>query len=258
MLVRILDWNVCNENRAPPEKIVDFIFSHNPDIICLQEVPRLVLDTINSRVLGKYERVMGNDMRCGEELCFLVTLSRFPIIKWRAIQALKKGGWRSFFSSFWHNIEEHLESLRVDILVERRRVRVLNVHLEVGTGPKNRLQQFRHVLRHGIRRWTIKSAIIAGDLNIYGQGWYERFVGWLWFGLRSVELLLNEREEFERIFKKRGLKNIFREETTFSTGGVNFQFDHILVPRNTVVISRSVISEHCGSDHTPIIGEIDI
>ena len=260
MLIRIFDFNVWDENPKSAGEIVDFIFSHDAHIVCLQEVREDVLAEIQKRDRYLECAVAHDTRRTNGGLCFLVTLSRFPVIKRGVVRAKRKRGWRSIFSNWWHNITEHLESLRADVLIQQKRIKILNVHLEVGTGPKNRLQQFRHILRYGIRRRIIKHAIIAGDFNIYGQGWYERFVGWLWFGLRSRELFLDEREEFERLFKERGLKNIFRGETTFFAGGIGFQFDHIIVPHAIAerVSKIYVCEETCCSDHKPVVAEFNM
>ncbi len=260
MHIRVFDWNAWNENKKPPNDIADFIFSHNADIISLQEVSASVRDALSARAAReRYQYCVARDMKQTDgTFCFLVVLSRAPITRSRVIRSNRKRGWRSFFSSLWHNIEEHLESLRVDVRAGERRIRILNVHLEVGTGPKNRIQQFLRILRRNTKRRTIRNMIIAGDLNIYGQGWYERFVGWLWFGLRSVEFFMDEREEFERIFRHRGFANMFRGETTFSTGGVAFQFDHILVPSNITVLYKKVLNDNCGSDHQPIIVDVEV
>lgn len=267
MRLRVFDWNVYDKNKLPPEEIVRFIFSHDADVVFLQEVSQSVLDVLVREATGRYECIAGKDFRSAERLCYLVTLTRLPALYSKAVRAREKKGWRSFFSSFWYTFEEHLESLRVDIKAGERKIKTLNLHLEVGTGPKNRLKQFRHALWHGLRRFMVRNAIIAGDLNIYGEKWYPRFVGWLWFGLPSPELLMDERKEFERLFKKRGLVNVFKGETTFIAEGLSlivpifpsaqFQFDHILVPHGTKIVSRVVIKDMHGSDHFSVLAEVE-
>ena len=185
----------------------------------------------------------------------LMFLSRIPVIQSAAIRTRSKRGWRSWFS-LWKQIEEHLEFQRVDVETGEEQIRIVNVHLEVGTSPCNRLNQFKYVLRRCKRHGMIKRAVVVGDLNIFGDGWYPRFVGWLWHGFKSKWLWLNEREKFRKICEKRCLKNIFEGQPTFSIAGSEFQLDHILVPEKAAVLSHEVIEDMCGSDHKAIIADI--
>ncbi len=253
--MRVVSWNVFNRNATPPAKIADFLLAQDADVICLQEVPDPVLRELLGRDDTGYAHAVARGMRCAEHgECFLVILSRYPVIRHKKIRGNEGRGWRSFFSSVWHRLEEHLESHYIDVLTQEDRVRIFNVHLEVGTGPRNRLTQFLRVLRHSAHGKNI----IAGDLNIYGETWYQRFIGLMWFGLQFRELLMDEREEFERVFSKFRLRNMFRGRTTFCAveGAADFQFDHILLPEDAIVSSTSVFEEQCGSDHKLIIADV--
>ena len=293
--MRIVSWNIWDENPKSGAEIAEFIRAQDADVVCLQEVAAPLLETLIPSLCGAYPYYyVAKDAQCIEkdlrELGFfsrifegivyrlsdayayyitkdaqpvkkysrsLVFFSRLPVVRARAIRTRARREWLSLFAA-WTRIEEHLEFQRVDVMTPRGEVRIMNAHLEIGAGACNRLRQFKYVLRRCKRRGRIKRALIVGDFNIFGEGLYPRFVGWLGLGSGSKWLWLNERDEFEKICKKRGLKNIFKGQPTFFKGGAQFQLDHILVPKNIPVLSLKVSEEKCGSDHHLILSDVDM
>ncbi|MBI2108935.1 MAG: endonuclease/exonuclease/phosphatase family protein [Parcubacteria group bacterium] len=289
--MRVLSWNIWDENQKPATEIAQFIFAQDADIVCLQEVAAPLLHDLVSQLSGVYSwyvakdaqftqknpRALGFFARLVESVVYLLSdayahyiskdtqqsprallfLSRLPVVRVRAIRTRTKRGWRSFFTA-WTKIDEHLEFQRADVQVSNGCIEIMNTHLEVGTSPRNRLNQFKYVLKKRKRRGAIKHAIVVGDLNIFGEGLYPRFVGWMGHGFEHKWLWLNEREQFEKICKKHGLTNIFKGCSTFKIGGSEFQLDHILVPEQITVVSQKVLEDMCGSDHKPIVADIDI
>ncbi len=257
MLVRILDFNVWDENPKPAMEIVDFIFSHDADIVCLQEVREDVLRELIVRGVYHLEFARGTE---SESLgtSFLVILSKLGVKKHGVIRNTHTHSSASFFR-WWKRIKEHLESHFVLINTKNVSLQVFNMHLPVFSGPLARIRQFRKIIK---RRQAGYLHIIAGDFNIYADRWYHKFIGWLFLGHSNSDLLVDERDSFENIFKEHKLRNIFRGRTTYSLmmKMLLFQFDHIIIP-DTIAdhVSRAyVCKDSGGSDHKPIIVELDI
>jgi len=250
----VLNWNVWDENPKSADAIVEFIKSHNADIVCLQEVREGVLSAIK-QYLNNYEQAFARGMESGAGTCYLVILSKFPIETRKVIPGKPRGrGW-SFFR-FWKKIREHIESHFVILNAGACSMQVFNVHLEVSTGPLTRIKQFENVLKH---KENAGAHIIVGDLNIYADRWYHKFIGWLLFGHSNGELFFNERDLFEKVFKKHGLKNIFKNKFTYSLFWLlQFQFDHIIVSDSIRHTDIHVDDDCGGSDHQPIIAELEI
>ncbi len=293
--MRIASWNVWDENPKSGAEIAEFIRVQDADVVCLQEVAAPLLETLvpslhaayphyyvakdaqyaekDLRALGFFSRIFeGIVYRLSDAYAYyivkdaqpvkkysrsLVFFSRLPVVRARAIRTRARRGWRSFFAA-WTRIEEHLEFQRVDVKTRGGVVRIMNAHLEIGAGACNRLRQFKYVLRRCKRRGRIKRALMVGDFNIFGEELYPRFVGWLGLGSGSKWLWLNERDEFEKICKKRGLKNIFKGQPTFFKGGAQFQLDHILVPEKMTILSQKVLEDAYGSDHQFVLTDVNI
>jgi len=192
---------------------------------------------------------------------YLVILSRFNA-RCRSIR-FRHQPKRSWFARKF-GLEEGLEFHYIDIELsrgdkrEKRAVplRIFNIHLENAAGPKWRMARFNEVLRSLSKK---RKNIICGDLNVF-RAWYS----WSWRLLLFLlgypcswgELWFREHEFFQRIFEKNNFADIFSGAATHEWSGN--QLDYILVPNDFEISSHTLFSETYGSDHRPMLVEIEI
>ncbi len=268
-MLRIMGFNVYDENPKSAAEIVDFVFSHNADIVDLQEVREDVLRELLVRGIYHLEFARGTETDRGTS--YLVILSKFKIERHGVIQNTHvRGPW-------WKRIKENIESHFVLVNVDGISLQIFNMHLPAYAGPLTRARQFRRIIK---QRKPGHVLIVAGDFNIYADRWYHKLVGFIFLGHSFEELFSNtsERDSFEEMFKEHGLRNVFRHKATYSFISFMmkikvpysfisllvqmflFQLDHIIVPNEIAerILKTTVLEESGGSDHRPIIVELDM
>lgn len=255
MKITVLSWNVWFDNERLDD-IISFINEQQADVVCLQEVSQALFERLKE--LESFFVVNAIDEYHGDEPAYLVIISMHPMAKTRkpvrAIKYRKSVRTLPAWIMRWREGQEYLYA-DVEFELDERGtysdpVRFFNVHLDSAVGPWTRLQLFGQVLRHRMRKGR---NIIAGDLNVLST-WYAYLYRVLLGSWKHF--LVEEAKLFRRIFKRRKLKNIF--EGMFTHRVVDSQFDYILVPEGMDVVSKKVVADTLGSDHKPILIEVEI
>jgi endonuclease/exonuclease/phosphatase family metal-dependent hydrolase len=245
----IVSWNLWCKNRFQVRSI-HRLLQDQPDILCLQEVNPKTVTVLEG--LENYDCLVASDYfnsKKGQmseyKLVILLRRQTIQLVKHQIldIRHLTR-------HSLWDKMNRWQESLEyhfVDIMTSGGAMRVFNVHLEIGAGPKLRFEQFEFVLKnlagHGRN-------IICGDFNIFAK-WYFNLVFGLPLGYKWHEVVTNERSWFESKFRKFGFTNPFRHQVTYPF--YKHQLDHILVPNSLEIREAKVIKKLHNSDHYPIL-----
>jgi len=258
----IVNWNVYSHNRRLSEVRDAILNIHNPkpDIICLQEVPDSLLDTLHA--LDGYRMITAEDY-CEREngkkyMYYIATLSRCHTETERVF-SYKKTLLRSFVT--WAgNLEEGKQFLYIDILYNGVPLRIFNVHLNAFAKSQRRLRQFRMVCR---RRSNKKRNIMCGDFNISDR--------WLVGKLRLLDefavtgrisfkdLRIQEYEAFAHRLQIMGSKSVFKNCVTRPSWLVDLQLDDVVVPQEVKVREVYVHKENLyGSDHCLLRVQLEI
>ena len=249
MKLKLLNWNVWVFNNET-ERVLKFLREQDADVVCLQEVSAPLFEKLEHssaypvllKARDTYHKRNGD-----RQPSFLVIMARHRVVDPRAV--LFKRQKERIFAVRLLGIEEGIEFQHADILCEGKRLRFFNVHLECVAGPKRRMAQFDEVTRV----FQNGANIVCGDLNIL-RAWYAFFLRLL-FGSWD-ELWEREHDFFARVFGKHNLWNIFEGAITHDFTGN--QLDYVLVPDSVRVLSKQVFPETVGSDHKPMLVELEI
>lgn len=164
MQLRLMTWNIHRcigmDRRFDPDRVLDTLRHHNPDILLLQEVDRgvprsrkLYLDHLIADALDYpfHTWAQGHVLKQGSY--GNATLSRYPIVKRRVLDL--KRGWRKSRNCLYTRLQ----------LPHRSNLHIFNWHL--GLSAAERIHQVQRVLQsntlqHLPRRHAV---LLAGDTN---------------------------------------------------------------------------------------------
>jgi len=251
--MKIVCWNVWSGNRHCVESL-NLILSRDPDIICLQELPKRFMDY--KIFLSDYDLFFSLDYKFYEKLYRRKSLSYLLIAVKKKYNArgrkLNLSNQKSKYS-IMDNLtgwEECLESTVVEFEYDGETISLANLHLGLLPSPRTKLRQFAYVA--GLLKSN--NIIICGDLNIIPRK-YSVFLYWV-TGKFWSDFLFNERRNFESLFRGFNLKNVFRGSRTNSWPRI--QLDHILVPEEWRIRHKYVFHEaYSYSDHAMLYLEVD-
>lgn len=239
------------------DKLLQYALSYNPDVLCLQEVPTLALEKLRSQ--ETYSIAHTHDFinqREGKN-CYISTLSKDGFQKTEEITYFDKSI-KSLLNNFFYKKlgknEEMHKGLLTDFRFNNKEIRLINVRLSCATGPTNRIEQFKNVLKHLDKN---KVNMVCGDLNIVDSIPFNVVTGWA-RGFKKREWLIDERKLFEEKCMEYGLTNIFRGITTVILPFPLLQLDHILVPKGIKVKNKEVSKHTYGSDHRMLMVDLDL
>jgi len=255
----VLSWNIWSENKNIDE-IISFIKREDADFICLQEAALEVLEELEK--LSCYSIIHAHDFfyeKSGINIpTFLVVLSKFRVVGHERI-ALKKGRERPLWARLF-GWDESREYQYVDCRTPAGDLRIINAHLESCASPRRRRRQFRNVLRSVN---PLKLTIVCGDFNVWGKWYFNIFAGlfvdYNWQDWE--EWHMSEQTKFHSLVERFGFHNACGPCITYPQFVQTVdQIDYILVPSNSKerIISTTVFEDTVGSDHRPLIAEIEI
>ncbi len=212
--LKVLTANVSVRNKHK-ERMLDLIAREKPDVVFVQELNRAWADTLANTYPYKVESERKDFFGLG-------LYSRFPI---QNVEMEDPVGW-------------DVPLMRADIVVEGRRVHLVNVHLsppEGGSLTKIRLAQYPWLT--GYVASVDGPMIVAGDFNC--TMWSP-----LYTALVKSGKLVNAREG-------RGIM-----PSWMPLGGALFflPLDHVLARGMDITGSR--LTDRIGSDHCPIVAEL--
>jgi endonuclease/exonuclease/phosphatase family metal-dependent hydrolase len=254
--MKIYSWNVYYHSKTP-EKQFEYIQNLDFDILCLQEVPKHLLERFE---MLPYHAVSAIDIAYlspkKERNVYAAILSRYPIpasgeitfpriaLPSRSRLLLKlRTGWSDFHRQ---------GSVYADINTGHGLVRVFSLHLSLSS-PSDRKLQFDAVEKFFPKKAPV---IIAGDFNIIERSSVKMLC---WFTGSSVAEAMpwhRERSAVEARFKEWGLKNPLRKKVTH--GFSHSQLDHVLVPHEAKVLKAEVVKKTYTSDHHPVMVEVTL
>lgn len=256
MMMKIISWNVWVKNIDSAGNLRRLMDEFDADVYCLQEVTKELLEQIHDLEFQILDYIYCFDYRKYKDgyyqNYYLVILSKYkienPKINKISINHLTK-------RSLWDRLmkwDESIEFQYADIRIEGTWLRIFNIHLELSAGPNLRLNQFRQVLDY-FEDEAIN--VVCGDFNVYAKPSLNFLIGWA-MGFRLVEYVIHERKKFDEMFENHNLINVFEGEITFAER--KLQLDHILIPDDVEILDSEVVENTFGSDHFPLITEIDI
>lgn len=258
--MKIYSWNTYWHNKTL-DKALRFIQETDADIICLQEVVPEFLERLRSLPYHVASSVhMGRHFLDGSnEAAYNVILSRYPILASTRVTLPDSGApfrtrllVRLMRPFGWGLIANERGFLYADIAAPGGTVRVFCVHLSL-SGPSQRrleLEVVRQNLPVGLH------ALICGDFNIIDQPLLKLFNWFLGSSVFESMPWHRERTRSEMHFAETGFKNPLRGKVTH--GFSRSQLDHILVPEDCVVLNAGVSTKKYGSDHNPVVVEIEL
>ena len=257
----VFSWNMLYENKEL-QNAFNFIQETTFDIFCLQEVPEDFLTSL--KTLPYYcayvcEVELSTKLRTIKT--YSVTLSKYPIVNQEEI--ICDDIPYPFRTKMTRYLLGFLQDERVkgvtnrkaffaDVKVDGESVRIFNLHLPL-SHPTQRIKELERAMQ---KNELGERIIICGDFNIL-ETFYISILNWLLGGRISDWFLYrHERRNIELYFKKLGFFNPLRNKVTHPLS--QSQLDHILVPRNSTVISSKVMTKRLGSDHQPICVEVKL
>lgn len=250
-----------------PDNALSFIRETDADIFCLQEVPHEFLPKLEQL---PYQLAYATDFRWitdflsrskSTSICHLVILSKYPLSNIERLSAdilmFESLQYKLFrmlmhYVAGWAGPTVERGILFADVSINNSPLRIFCVHLPLYSADvrTNELSRVFENLKHGTPN------VVCGDFNILDH-WTMKPLNWF-IGNKFTQALpwFNERKEKEVLFKEAGLTNPLIGMRTQVIA--HSQLDHILVPNGTDVLERKVFQETHGSDHNPVMLQVNI
>ena len=208
-MLRVVTWNMYDWNERPFNLLGHVIDDLHADVICLQEVPEMVLRNLEDR---GYRTFSAKDQMSGEKLSHLLILVRkrrgiVPDMDSHRVETHESSpstciAARLFGFSWTMCLESHSVLLRVG----KKKVRVVNCHLPAAVPVALRRIRLDEISR---AHFGAEPTLFCGDLNTYGAWWRNALAGWI-FGVAWDELCVNEIKLLDRFAETHGLRRIFK------------------------------------------------
>ncbi|TRZ51398.1 endonuclease/exonuclease/phosphatase family protein [bacterium] len=252
--MRVISWNIRKNNRRA-KKAVQFALTQKPDVLCLQEVSQHILkhlrDIPGYSVHASYDFISKNPKRNG----YTVTVTQYPVTYEIGIpyddQSSKSILDLFLYKKLFRSIEQH-NAILITVQTALGPLYIVNTRLSCVVNTRDRLIKFQNLISNVP---TNIPTIFCGDYNVVDSQLINRLTGWL-RGFKRPDYLLNERKEFEMLFTKHNLVNIFRGRSTSVFNVPLLQLDHILIPNSLNVQKKAIFKKRFGSDHRMLFAEI--
>ncbi len=241
------------------ERALKFIRTTPYDVLCLQEVPEILLTKLKKLPLSiAYRYDMVQHFRSGDITTYNVILSPHTIENqdeivfpdyWTFLP-LRTKLFLYLLRPFKFTKASNRGGLYADLRIGTNLVRVFNLHLILAQ-PTLRLREFENAMTERDR--TVPT-IVCGDFNIL-ESFRSTPLNWMFGGKFSDSLFRHrERTEIEKHFVSHELVNVLRGKNTHPIS--RSQLDHILISHDLSVSHASVLPDRIGSDHHPISANI--
>lgn len=246
--MKLLSWNVYNFNRHL-DQALEFILSQDADVVCLQEVPGELLHKLQSFP----ELEIAYEIDCFEKgiIAYLVTVSHHKVVDHGGVNFLHKK--KSLLQKLFR-WDEGMHALWVDVEFGGHHLRIFNTHLSMGTGPNQRSRQLAEITRQFVSN---SGNVVCGDFNSFYSPLWGVLAGEL-LGVSREEFFTREVDNLAKFCNQFGLVDVIKEVITFPILGSGFRLDHILVPTPMRDSIARVLKNKPGSDHFPLVVEIEL
>jgi endonuclease/exonuclease/phosphatase family metal-dependent hydrolase len=253
-IFKISSWNICATNSRYPE-IIQHIEEQDADIICLQEVIEDALSQFKKIKGYNLSFILQAEGKKTHRNVYKIILTKHKVSKKGSFTVQKdeaKTLWAWCIKTAFGLKKINHEGIYVDI---GNKLRVINLHLDASVSPKKRLDQFITALKYLDRK---KPTIICGDFNTYGK-WYINWMPMLLMKMKLKDFFFDEIKEFQSVFKKYNLEDIFYKRNTVNLLMIFWTHaDYILVPDKLEIKSRHIDRDSVGSDHNMVIAEVEV
>lgn len=257
--MKIYSWNVLFRNKEL-DNVVAFIEKLDFDIFALQEVSEELLERLKklpyslafstnaARIYASGKTITGS----------VVILSKHPIEHSESISLpmelyQEPTAWQAKLAGrllSWGYPYQNKSGLRAEIgLLDSRRVQVFCAHLTLPFAtPSIRQKEFDFLMQ---KRSKDIPTIFCGDFNILELP-HITVLNWLSGGkLTDWIFWWRERQAFKSKFQEYSLQNPLKGQVTHSIA--LSQIDHILVSKDSRILSKKVLRTKFGSDHSPVM-----
>lgn len=252
--MKIFCWNV-NPSNSLIKNGVNWIISQNPDVVCLQEVPKYYLQALLSSIASPFVVSYALDYQNASDNrkdTYIVTIIKSQPISTKIIQYNDKNPSSLVAKVLHHRLSKtHKQHLGLSTLVhwptKNISLNIINLHLSCSIGFRDRLAELQDTLKQVDNQHL---QVVGGDLNIIRNKIVKTIVGKV-SGYSSEELRINEEDEFTQLIDQYHLKNIFSRTCTMSSAWLrpfSLQLDHILLDKQ-INEHQKKICDGFGSDH---------
>ncbi len=255
--MRIISCNVRHKNKKI-KQLLNYIFEHNPDVVCLQELPLSYVSFISNNYAGAITYTLDflNNLN-PDSSGSIVTWTKEDSVTSRELNYYDKKA-RSFLNSFYYlwlyKDTEHHSALVTDLKTALPNVNIYNMRVSCAVGSNERLDMLKNIFSS---LDTTKVNIICGDLNIPDSNFFNKITG-PFRGFTLQDYFTNEYKVFQKLLTHYGFENNFFGSNTTYTKLLSLQLDHILVPKGTLLKSHQVLPHSHGSDHRAILLDFEL
>lgn len=252
--MRIITWNIYWANKKI-RQLLEYALSHQPDIICLQEVPSHILPYLQSHSDYHLYSTVNFQNPNRDKNSYICTLTRLPHAKAKEITYHDTYEPSLLNRIFYQTVHRHRElpnAILLHVFRNQKKYCIVNARLPCAVGIHTRLELFRMLLK----KTHNTSPIVCGDLNIIDGRIFNWISGWI-RGFKRHDYRIHERKAFEMVVAKHKLVNIFYGMNTTIYRPARIQLDHILVPQHIRVLHKELSKRTFGSDHKMLLVDID-
>ena len=238
--MQVATWNMYRYNKRSLQG-VQTLLDAGHDVVCLQEVPEHLLDSITK--LTPHHAVCRELVwKKGTQKTFLVTLSQHPLTH-TMITPHKR--WPSFATKIL-GLEEGLEFHAVDVRVHNHDWRIFNVHLPLHAPPFGRMIEWIRICSKFSQQ---SHNVICADFNAYAGPIWSALLSPI-LGTKFKHLVAHERKRLKKFLEKKNLQNPFghwRTQVYFP-----YQLDFILHHETLTPTKAKRWPSRLHSDHWPL------
>lgn len=259
--MKIITFNINSSNKCIEDDLKT-LCSLNADIYCIQEFPEekyyLLEELFEMYFISKCREFFITKSTRKKSLKQLnIILSKYNFQKENTISHIQMKKLPLLYKITLKANTSLIESHYVDVIINNKRVRIINLHLECFISPRFRIQQFNHIYEEATKFKDYDYILFVGDFNIFAKPIYNWMIA-LFVQHSLKDLFINERLEFLRETYLRELQMYFPKSSTLkklplSCDGV---ISNILNSKIQNVIKIKKNNLKTSSDH--FIVEVDI
>jgi len=245
--IKVMTFNIANNNKSKTPEFVEYINKINPDILCLQECNthnQLMEDTIIKQL---YPYITYNDTRVSTIALF----SKFPIVKNENIEYESKGNSSSAYN----------------IVINGDTALIINNHLQSYLFAKNEIDEYKSITgkttslsdrEKGTK--DVVSKIIAANKQRGPQ--VEAVCNYMEKNFRRYTIVMGDFNEpptsYAHYMLTKKLKDTFTRAGngfgfTYSRNKIHYRIDNILCSKDIIPYETEVDKSCQLSDHYPVI-----